>query len=90
MDVKTGATGARAESWTPELEQLIAKWQRRMTACQHAYYLEPERFRRWHFWLGIPAVVLSSVVGTAVIAWSKRTDSFAKASRLGVAAVGEP
>jgi hypothetical protein len=74
MDVKTGATGARAESWTPELEQLIAKWQRRMTACQHAYYLEAERFRRWHFWLGIPAVVLSSVVGTAVFATLQKTE----------------
>jgi hypothetical protein len=76
MDVKIEATGtgARAESWTPELEQLLAKWQRRMTACQHAYYLEAERFRRWHFWLGIPAVVLSSVVGTAVFATLEKTD----------------
>ena len=69
MDGKTEATEAHvAESWTPELEQLLAKWQRRMTACQHAYYSEAERFKRWHFWLGIPAVILSSVVGTAVFA----------------------
>ena len=59
---------SHAESWTPELEQLLGRWHRRMTACQHAYYREAERFRRWHFLLGIPAVVLSSIVGTAVFA----------------------
>jgi hypothetical protein len=59
---------SHADSWTPELEQLLATWHRRMDACQHAYYLEAERYKRWHFWLGIPAVILSTVVGTAVFA----------------------
>lgn len=59
---------SHADSWTPELEQLLATWHRRMDACQHAYYLEAERYKRWHFWLGIPAVVFSTVVGTAVFA----------------------
>ena len=57
-----------ADSWTPELEQLLSTWHRRMDACQHAYYLEAERYKRWHFWLGIPAVIFSTVVGTAVFA----------------------
>jgi len=56
------------DSWTPELEQLLSTWHRRMDACQHAYYLEAERYKRWHFWLGVPAVILSTVVGTAVFA----------------------
>lgn len=55
-------------TWSPELEELLQTWRLRMYACQHAYYSEAERLRRWHFWLGIPAVVLSSVVGTAVFA----------------------
>jgi hypothetical protein len=59
---------SHADSWTPELEQLLSTWHRRMDACQHAYYLEAERYKRWHFWLGIPAVVFSTVVGTAVFA----------------------
>jgi len=63
MDVSS-----HADSWSPELEQLLSTWHRRMDACQHAYYLEAERYRRWHFWLGIPAVVFSTVVGTAVFA----------------------
>jgi hypothetical protein len=65
MDV---SKGNYAESWTPELDQLLSNWHRRVSACQHAYYAEAERFRQWHFWLGIPAVILSSVVGTAVFA----------------------
>jgi len=56
------------QSWTPELEDLLAKWHRRMCACQHAYYAEAERLRRLHYCLGIPAVVLSSIVGSAVFA----------------------
>jgi hypothetical protein len=59
---------SHADSWTPELEQLLSAWHRRMEACQHAYYLEAERYKRWHLWLGVPAVVLSTVVGTAVFA----------------------
>jgi hypothetical protein len=65
MDV---SPSSHADSWTPELEQLLSAWHRRMEACQHAYYLEAERYKRWHFWLGIPAVIFSTVVGTAVFA----------------------
>ena len=65
MDVNPGS---HADSWTLELEQLLSTWHRRMDACQHAYYLEAERYKHWHFWLGIPAVILSTVVGTAVFA----------------------
>ncbi|HYR91612.1 MAG TPA: SLATT domain-containing protein [Terriglobia bacterium] len=59
---------SHADSWTPELDQLLSTWHRRMDACQHAYYLEAERYKRWHLWLGIPAVIFSTVVGTAVFA----------------------
>ena len=59
---------SHADSWTPELEQLLSTWHRRMDACQHAYYLEAERYKRWHLWLGIPAIIFSTVVGTAVFA----------------------
>jgi hypothetical protein len=65
MDASPSSHG---DSWTPELEQLLATWHRRMDACQHAYYLEAERYKRWHFWLGVPAVIFSTVVGTAVFA----------------------
>jgi len=65
MDV---SARSHADSWTPELEQLLSTWHRRMDACQHAYYLEAERYKRWHLWLGVPAVIFSTVVGTAVFA----------------------
>src|SRR5712664_804711 len=59
---------SHSDSWTPELERLLSTWHRRMDACQHAYYLEAERYKRWHLWLGVPAVIFSTVVGTAVFA----------------------
>jgi hypothetical protein len=75
-----------AESWTPELEQLLSTWHRRMSACQHAYYAEAERFRRGHLWLGVPAVILSSVVGTAVFA-TLENQSVGILPRVGIALV---
>jgi hypothetical protein len=70
MDATTGPGNGNSDvvSWTPEVEELLRNWHRRMYASQHAYYTEAERFRRWHFWLGVPAVILSSVVGTTVFA----------------------
>jgi hypothetical protein len=76
----------RATSWTPELEQLLSAWHRRMCACQHAYYLEAERLRRLHFWLGVPAIGLSSIVGTAVFA-SLENQQIAISARVLVALV---
>jgi hypothetical protein len=80
--------GARnqADSWTPELEQLLSTWHRRMDACQHAYYLEAERYKRWHFWLGVPAVIFSTVVGTAVFA-SLENQSVSISARVDIALV---
>lgn len=76
----------QADSWTPELEQLLSTWHRRMDACQHAYYLEAERYKRWHFRLGIPAIVLSTVVGTAVFA-SLENQSVSISARVVIALV---
>jgi hypothetical protein len=77
---------SHAESWTPELNQLLSTWHRRMSACQHAYYAEAERFRRGHMWLGVPAVILSSIVGTAVFA-SIENQNIGILPRVGIALV---
>jgi hypothetical protein len=54
--------------WTPETEQLLEDWHRRVYAAQSAYYVMAERLRRRHYWLGVPTVILSSVVGTTMFA----------------------
>jgi hypothetical protein len=54
--------------WTPKIEQLLQDWRNRVYAAQAAYYQEAERLRRRQLQLGIPVVIVSSLVGTAVFA----------------------
>jgi hypothetical protein len=60
--------GGAESSWTDETEELLRDWRNRVYASQSAYYMEAERLRRWHYLLGIPVVVVSTIVGTAMFA----------------------
>jgi len=54
------------------MEELLQDWRTRVYAAQSAYYETAEQLHRQNYWLGIPVIVVSSVVGTAVFAdWSK-------------------
>lgn len=57
-----------ASAWTAETEQLLQDWRSRVYAAQSAYYMEAERLSRWNYLLGIPVVIVSSLVGTAIFA----------------------
>jgi hypothetical protein len=59
--------GEGPASWTPALEELLRNWHSRVYAAQTAYYDVAEQFRRWNYRLGIPVVVVSSLVGAAVL-----------------------
>ena len=59
---------AEQTDWTPKVEKLLQEWHKRVYAAQTAYYEEAERFRHWNYRLGIPVVIVSSLVGTAVFA----------------------
>lgn len=59
-------------SWTPRMDELLQDWRGRIYAAQSAYYEEAERLHRQNYWLGIPVIIVSSMVGTAVFAdWGK-------------------
>ncbi len=47
---------------------LLENWHRRIRIAQAAHYQEANRFRKRHYWLGVPVVVLSTTVGTGVFA----------------------
>lgn len=47
---------------------LISNWFKRVREVQSVHYTCMRRFSRLHYLLGIPALVLSTAVGTAVIA----------------------
>lgn len=54
--------------WTAEVEQLLKNWHNRAYAAQSAYYMMADRLRRRHYRLGIPVVLLSSMVSTTLFA----------------------
>lgn len=55
-------------TWTPEVEDLLGDWRNRVYAAQSAHYSAADLFRRLNYLLGVPAVIFSSVVGTALFA----------------------
>lgn len=50
------------------LPELITLWHRRNQRVQHAHYESARKFQRMHLALGLPAIAVSTVVGTAVFA----------------------
>jgi hypothetical protein len=66
------AMSQQSNAWTPKIEQLLQDWRTRVYTAQAAYYEEAERLKRRSYQLGIPVVIVSSLVGTAVFAdWGK-------------------
>ena len=54
--------------FTPEQEILLADWFRRTRESQRVHYECANHFNKLHLWMGIPTIVLSAAVGTAVFA----------------------
>ena len=50
------------------LSEVINDWYKRVAVTQRAHYSSADRFGRRKYWLGIPAVILSTLVGTSVFA----------------------
>jgi hypothetical protein len=48
--------------------EVLADWYQRVVITQRAHYLSADYFSRMSYWLGIPVIVLSTVVGTSVFA----------------------
>jgi len=49
-------------------ERVILDWYTRVVNTQRAHYLSADYFQSRKYWLGIPAVILSTLVGTSVFA----------------------
>ncbi len=59
--------GTDPAAWTPQVEELLRNWHRRAYAAQTAYYEVAERFRHRNYQLGIPVIIVSGLVGAAVL-----------------------
>jgi len=56
------------DDWNVRVTQLLGNWHKRCYAAQSAHYASADLFRRLNYIVGVPAVVFSSVVGTAIFA----------------------
>lgn len=48
--------------------KVALEWSNRVAAVAHGHYLAASRYSRLHFWLGLPTVLLATIVGTTVFA----------------------
>ena len=51
-----------------ETDKLLEEWLFRIRRTQQAHYEAATHFARLNYWLGVPAIALSAVVGTSVFA----------------------
>jgi hypothetical protein len=54
--------------WNTHVAQLLGDWHKRVYAAQSAHYAASDLFRLLNYMVGIPAIVFSSIVGTAIFA----------------------
>jgi hypothetical protein len=54
--------------WTEQVELLLKDWHRRVYAAQTAHYASADKLRMLNYLIGVPAAILSSIVGTAIFA----------------------
>nr|CAP47576.1 putative integron gene cassette protein [uncultured bacterium]CAP48639.1 putative integron gene cassette protein [uncultured bacterium]CAP48646.1 putative integron gene cassette protein [uncultured bacterium] len=52
----------------PNIEDVLGEWYQRVSVTQLAHYRSAGHFARKKYWLGVPAVVLATIVGTSVFA----------------------
>jgi hypothetical protein len=78
--------GAPKLAWDDETDRLYTAWQRRVAAAEYGHRLMSDRLQRRHLLLGVPVVVLTTVVGTGVFA-SIEEDGFSTALAVVVGSV---
>jgi hypothetical protein len=59
--------------WDDRLEAVLDQWHRRVWASQLAHYRRATRLRRANISLGLPVVILSTMVGTSLFATLNET-----------------
>lgn len=58
----------RSFEWNTDLEGVLENWRLRAWAGQTAHYKVASQLRRRNVWLGLPVVILTTVVGTSLFA----------------------
>jgi hypothetical protein len=64
----SGSVPASKATWDDDIERLFEAWLRRVAAAEAGHREDSARLRRGSLLLGVPVVVLTTVVGTSVFA----------------------
>ena len=67
-DASEPVTLSDGDAWTPRVERLLHDWRKRVYAAQSAHYASADLFRKLNYIVGIPTIIFSTVVGTAIFA----------------------
>lgn len=65
----------------PEIiNNLLSTWHHRAQLAQYSHFIAANRLRQFHYYLGIPSIILSTIVGTSVFASlsAEDTDTYLK------------
>ncbi len=73
-------------TWDDQIEQLFESWHRRVAAAEIGHRLMSDRMRNRSLALGIPVVVLTTVIGTSVFA-SLQKEHVSTAIRIAVGSI---
>ncbi len=68
MDALENLATSTNLDWTDKVSNLLGEWHRRVYAAQSAHYASADLFRKLNYAVGVPAIVFSSIVGTAIFA----------------------
>ena len=67
-ETERAVSPSAGHEWSAEVVELLEDWRKRAYAAQSAHYAAANVCRRLNYALGVPAVVFSSIVGTAIFA----------------------
>jgi hypothetical protein len=65
-------------TYTPEIDTLATDWFRRCRESQRVHYEYGSSLEKRNYWLGVPTIILSTAVGTAVFASIESSTASAK------------
>jgi hypothetical protein len=67
--------------------ELLTKWSERVRRAQAAHYDSAIHCNRQHFWIGVPVVILTALVGTSVFVTLQKEANFYVKLAVGLASV---
>lgn len=76
MDEPGGAQPDHHGGWSSQVDELMVRWWRRVKAVEAGHYRMADHLSRSNIRLGIPVVVLSTLIGTSVFATLQKQVNF--------------